>query len=144
MVALIGMISLSFSAWWIIFAPVALMSSIFTLVYPRRLRDSLRKTAIKSATKPENSGFLGQKTIEINGEGIVSISEASTALYKWNTVHEIVTTPDHAFLRLGSIQALVIPRTKIEEGDYEAFVAEAKHLHQLATGDKVAQRQPAA
>jgi len=131
------------SIQWIV-ATIGLLSCLFFVaVYPRRLRNTLSANSIKGAAKPENAGYVGQKTVEINEEGIISISERATALYKWSAINQIITTPDHAFLMLGSLQALVIPRSKVEEGNFDAFIAEATRLHQLATGNKVAQRLPA-
>jgi hypothetical protein len=41
----------------------------------------------------------------------------------WRMVERLVDTPDYYFIYISAVKALVVPKLKIEEGDFGAFQA---------------------
>ncbi|MBC7806779.1 MAG: YcxB family protein [Akkermansiaceae bacterium] len=102
------------------------------LLTPAGIRKKFSAQAVRMYSSSTNATLFGQRTLEINDEGILSISANATALYKWESFAAITATDTHAFLTVGTMMALVISRDTVAEGNLDAFVAEAKRLHKRA------------
>ncbi len=93
-----------------------------------------RQQSIKIHSSSASAHLFGSKTLEIDAKGVLSIAQSTTAMYQWDSVTQIASTPTHAFLLVGPIQALVIPRASVTDGDFDAFVAEAIRLKAASQG----------
>lgn len=102
------------------------------LLTPLRIRQNAATQAMRTYGTPENAVLFGQRTMEINADGILSISENATSLYKWESVVNISSTDTHAFLTIGTVMGIIIARDTVAEGNLDAFVAEARRLHRQA------------
>lgn len=109
---------------------VSIGATMLTMAPSIRKKSSMHAVAMYSSEA--NATLFGPRTMEINPDGILSISDNATALYKWEAFRSITATDTHAFLTVGSMMALIIPRDAVAEGNLDAFVAEAKRLHQQA------------
>jgi len=114
---------------------VTVIETLLVALYlPRRLKHIQRGYLLKLFGKREYAHLFGKASMEIQEEGLLSVTDQTTSLIKWSAIQEIVTTDTHAFFRMGPIQAAVIARDKVEEGNFDAFIAEARRLHQQAIG----------
>ena len=101
-------------------------------ISPRRIQRNSGRQAVKMYSTPANAGLFGPRTLEINEDGVLSISANGTSLYKWEAFQVITKNETHAFLMVGTVMALVIPKDSVSEGNLDAFVVEAQRLHQQA------------
>jgi hypothetical protein len=72
----------------------------------------------------KNKGFLGVHELEISDYGILSKSEYGEGKIAWAVIERIVSTPDYTFIFTGASKAVPLPKNRILEGDYDAFVVE--------------------
>ena len=72
----------------------------------------------------KNKGFLGVHELEINNYGILTKGEYGEGKIAWAVIERIVSTPDYTFIFTGASKAVPLPKTRILEGDYDAFVVE--------------------
>lgn len=72
----------------------------------------------------KNKGFLGVHELEINDYGILTKSEYGEGKIAWAVIEHIVSTPDYTFIFTGAAKAIPLPKSRVLEGDYDAFVAE--------------------
>ncbi len=103
------------------------------LFSPPGIRRGASAHAVQVYQAAENAKLFGERTLEINEDGVLSVSVNATALYRWELFGSVSATDTHAFLTLGTVTALVIPRDTLAEGNWDAFVAEARRLHLQAT-----------
>lgn len=106
--------------------------AVAALVIPARLRKNASAQTVKMYSSASNESLFGERTLEITEEGLLSISKSATSLYKWDSIQRIARNDTHAFLTVGSMMAMVIPRGTVSDGNLDAFVAEAQRLHQQA------------
>jgi len=52
----------------------------------------------------------------ISEEGVETKDVATTAIYKWIAIVRVLETTDYYFLYLNSIQAIIIPKQKLDPG----------------------------
>jgi hypothetical protein len=72
----------------------------------------------------KNKGFLGVRELEINDYGLLAKSEYSEGKIAWTMIERIGSTPDYTFIFTGATKAIILPKARVTEGDYDAFVAE--------------------
>ncbi len=118
--------------WHIILLEAAVGIVVAALVIPVRLRKNASAQTVKMYSSASNESLFGERTLEINEDGLLSISANATSLYKWDSIQMIVQTDTHAFLTVGTMMAIAIPRETVSDGNLDAFVAEAQRLHQQA------------
>ena len=82
--------------------------------------------AKKSFREGKNKGFLGIHELEIDDYGILEKSEYNESKIAWAGIERIGSTPDYTFIFIGANLAIPLPKARVIEGDYEAFVAELK------------------
>lgn len=70
---------------------------------------------------PAMQTTLGEKTCEILDDRLVQSSAHVGSSNSLVSLHRILCTTDHLFIQLNPIHAVVIPRRKIDEGDFDAF-----------------------
>jgi hypothetical protein len=65
---------------------------------------------------------LAEQQLEILDGRLIQTTEYGEFRWSMSAIDEIVETPDHVFLRLGSMRALILPRDALEERELEAFL----------------------
>jgi hypothetical protein len=87
---------------------------------------SYLKNLTKMYRETENKSFFCEHYLTITDAGIVAKDESSESTIFWSGIERVVNQVDFTFVFLGSVQAIVIPKVGVLEGDYEVFVAELK------------------
>lgn len=105
---------------------------IFVFAIPARIKAVSRKQSVAMFKKPENAGFLDERTLQITPEDLFSYSSQATTALKWTAIDKIVVTEKSAIFFLGSLQSLVVPRDRIVDGNFSDFVTEASRFHAAA------------
>jgi len=95
----------------------------------------MRNIARKLFREGKNKGFLGVHELEINDYGILTKSEHGEGKIAWAGIERIGSTPDYTFIFTGAYKAIPLPKARVLEGDYNAFVAEltSRVAHSAAT-----------
>lgn len=114
------------------FVVAAFSIAYLSLVSPGRIRQNASAQAVKLHNSGANAALFGERTLEITDDGVLSISRHATSLYRWEAFGAVSVTDTHAFLTMGTMMALVIARDTVKEGNFDAFVAEARRLHRQA------------
>lgn len=91
----------------------------------RTIEAQLRRIA-----KSGELGRLGATTLTWDRNGITETATASQAVAGWERLRRVEETPDHLFLFLGELEALVVPKRAGDGVDDLARFARAR----LATG----------
>ncbi len=84
------------------------------------------RIARKLFREGKNKGFLGVHELEINDYGILTKSEYGEGKIAWAMIDRIGLTPDYTFIFTGAHKVIPLPKSRVIEGDYDAFVAELK------------------
>ena len=83
----------------------------------------LRKSAQKMYSEGENRGLGGLEYLEATEDRLISVDELCESRMVWRMVERLVDTPDYYFIYISAVKELVVPKLKIEEGDFGAFQA---------------------
>ena len=111
--------------WLILFLPL-----LYHVVFFRRLRKRIAKQVTKLLAEGENKNALGKHTTSISPQGLTSKGQFSEEKHSWQAIERIAETPDYAFLYVGAVSAIIIPkRTFSAEFGVDEFVARAKEYH---------------
>lgn len=100
------------------------LACLFVLIYPSLVRYNIKRQVHKFYSEGNNKGFLGEHDIEIVEDGVIARSAYSETKTAWGAVERIETTPEHTFIYISAVTALIIPHDRITEGDYKAFLSE--------------------
>lgn len=111
--AAIGAIGVSF-LYAII--PAQLRSKLWTLFLDRFVR--------KLYAEGKDQAALGRKEVELEDDALTIRSAVSESTILLRAVERIGSTDQYAFNYPSSVEAIVVPHSKVIEGDYEEFVAE--------------------
>jgi hypothetical protein len=80
------------------------------LLYPRYLGWCAGRTVRRIYSAGPNPGLTGHHTLRTSPEGLVETSEVGQSCVPWESIGEVVETPEHAFIYLGPGMAHVVPR----------------------------------
>lgn len=81
----------------------------------------------------KNKGLIGPHELEITEQDLVERTQVGERHTQWSAIDGVSTTPGHTFIFLSALEAHVIPRTTILDGNYEDFVNEVKKRTTVAT-----------
>lgn len=110
--------------------PLLFLALLYHVVFFRRLRKRIAKQVKKLLGEGENKNVLGKHTISISPQGLTSKGQFSEEKHSWQAIERIAETPEYAFLYLGAVSAIIIPRrTFSAEFGVDEFVARAKQYH---------------
>ena len=91
---------------------------------------SHKRNYLRSLTKlygeSENRNFFSVHNLSITESGLSIQDEFEDSNIRWGGIERIADNGDLTFVFLGSILALVIPKSNVLEGDYTAFTEELK------------------
>jgi len=115
-----------------------LQSVVFALllafVLTRLARDQMKRRSMQAFASGPNAAYLGERTVELSEEGLLTVSPLSTTLYQWRAVQQIIATPQHALFVITPGMVSIVPRETVDAGNFDAFVAEARRLQAQAAG----------
>jgi hypothetical protein len=115
------------SSWILVWGGFFIVFYVF-LIY-RAFRSGLAKRVrqIYSGAKD----FFCEHQMEINEEGVTVKTAVSESWISWLGIPKIVSDGDYVFIyTAGKVNAFVISRKGVREGDFDGFVAAAKSFWQ--------------
>jgi YcxB-like protein len=80
--------------------------------------------------KGAHPGLIGPHKITVSDQGVVEESEVGNHRVNWKGIVKVESSDTHAYIYIGAVQAHVIPKASVIEGDYDAFVAQSKEWFQ--------------
>lgn len=99
-----------------------LSAAAWVLWYPAEWRRKIRSMTRKSLSEGSNAGALGARELESTESGLVERSAHSEQKTGWPAIEKVVSTDEYTFVYTSAVSAVVIPRSAVIEGDYEAYV----------------------
>jgi hypothetical protein len=97
------------------------------LLFPRYF-DWIVERSIQRAVKRDSTpSSLARRRLIVTPEGLQQAQENNESSVTWAMVDSIDSGPAHTFISIDGTYSVVIPRARIEDGSYDAFV---KHLHE--------------
>ncbi len=86
----------------------------------------IKRTVNRLYGKKAFRGFIGPHKLTLSQDGVLEETEIGEHRVNWEGVEKILTSDTHAFIYIGPSMAHVIPKSAIQEGDYGAFVEQAR------------------
>jgi len=112
--------------------PVLICGTGFTAIYIYLCQSNYRKNIAKFARRQYcergMNTYLGERILDITEEGIQEKTDLMERKDKWTGVQGIVVGKDMAFIYIQPLQAHIIPRGRVAEGDFDLFVATAQRF----------------
>lgn len=101
------------------FAGLALFFLAFYPLYYRWLTNRTLRQIVSARLNPK---AFARRSLRIAPEGLIQAVEGSAVTLEWGRLGPMTITPDHAFLAVDGVYALVVPRAQLPEGEFDAFV----------------------
>ena len=98
------------------------------LLFPRAYARLAASQADATAKTPHGGGLLCTHTLALTEDALIETTPVTSQSTAWSLVRGIHIGPKHAFVFLNPQLAHVIPRERVSEGSYEAFLQEAVRL----------------
>jgi 4-amino-4-deoxy-L-arabinose transferase-like glycosyltransferase len=73
-----------------------------------------------------NKSLYGWHELELDGDQLTKRSLYMTTTMDLRLIEQIAETPQHAFIYISGISALIVPRRDVADGDYEDFMEELR------------------
>jgi hypothetical protein len=99
-----------------------LVAAAWIMVLPPWLRRYRRRMVLRMYREGRNPSLLGKCLYRIEPDGLAFASAVTEGKQRWAGFEKVVCTPDHAFLYVSAVGALIVPRARVVRGDYDAFV----------------------
>jgi hypothetical protein len=114
---------------WVSCAVGTIGVTILYLLIPKQLRSKLWNLCSdplvrKMYAEGKNKAALGRKEIELEDDALTIRSPVSETTLLLRAIERIASTDQYTFIYLSSVEAIVVNRSKVIEGDYDGFVAE--------------------
>lgn len=74
----------------------------------------------------KNLGVFGEHELELLSDGIRHTNSVNDTTQKFAGIERVEITPSHVFIFTSSVSAYVISKTKVSEGDLDAFATDLK------------------
>jgi hypothetical protein len=83
----------------------------------RRIARAVRKMLKEG----ENKMDIGLQALEVTSEGLTDKDEFGESKFNWKAIERVASTPDYYYIYISAMKALVVPKLKVTEGDFEEF-----------------------
>lgn len=93
--------------WWLI--TFTILSVVWIVRYPKNVKRNIAKRIKKMLGEGKNLGLLGNKTIVLTEEAIISEGESGETKTKWNAVERFCETSEYLFVYIAAVMAYIIP-----------------------------------
>jgi hypothetical protein len=101
------------------------------MLFMMRSQATKRAQAVRTLlAHPQNQKLVGEMTISITPEEVISKSMMGTTSLSWDRIVEIVVTANHAFFFSGERNAITIPKRPRQAEEFEEFVDLARQYHE--------------
>lgn len=112
----------------------AIGAAAYVLIYPRLMRNHIRKVSRKLYSEAANRTVLCWHELEIYEGGFIERTAYNENRSAWGAIERIESAPGYTFIYIGPGNAHVIPHQRIAEGDLREFLVElGKHFRPDAT-----------
>jgi hypothetical protein len=96
---------------------------VFSLWYYRASKKVNPKRIARLYSEEKNKGTFCEHKLKILPEGIRETTDVGEQMITFAGIERIETTDTHAFIFIGTMQAHVIPRNRVLEGDLDEFIS---------------------
>ena len=118
----VGVLSTVTQSW----GPVivfAVLTIAWPLFYYFRWSRKVSPKHVKQLCEPhKNPGLLGQFELDLVDEGLISQSKYAELKWRFAGITEIARTPTHGFVLTTTMTGFIIPRQRVTDGDFDAFM----------------------
>lgn len=122
---------------WFFLPAFAILSIIMVLLYPRRFKQRIKKSMIKFLKEGENTGIIGEQTLNISPENIIETNQFKETKSKWSSIQKVVKSEKSVLIYTSPVSGIIIPlrtfnsKEKADEFIHmvENFIKEAKQDH---------------
>lgn len=98
-----------FLAFFITFIISASFAVSWFVRFPKKHKKNMTKSLNNMLDEGKNSGVLGERTIELNDEGIHLTNPGIETSQKWDSVEKLCITDDYIYIYVSSLTALIVP-----------------------------------
>ena len=102
------------------------LGPLWIAYWPWRVKQIQRKQLLARYREGKNPVLEGPVVLGIDEDGLTSVNSMSQSRTSFAAVQRVADTPDHFFVYLGAVQAMVIPRRRVSRGDADIFVQELR------------------
>jgi hypothetical protein len=114
-----------------------LFIALYVFFIHREYKRNIYKTIRRLYEEQDMKGFICEHILRINEEEIVEKTNVNERKDKWHGVSKIAIENDYAFIYVGAIQAHIVPRNNMIDGDFDSFFKEAGSYWQKAKSTKM-------
>jgi len=93
---------------------------------PQVLISTYQKQVTKTYENWKNKTTVGSRSLAVGDERLTEENEFGRTEIAWPAIERIEQDDDHTFIYLSAAQAHIIPKSRITDGDYDAFVTAAR------------------
>jgi hypothetical protein len=103
--------------------PIAFAVIAWLVFATRAHQGTMDRVVAKLYREGGNPGVLGEHELQFDGAHLIERSPVSELTTRLEGIQKVVRTDQYTFVYLGAVAAHVIPRNRIEEGDFATFSA---------------------
>jgi hypothetical protein len=100
----------------------AASGTLWFILYPLYAKWYAQKNISRIVRSQMRPSSIGKHKLKATAEGLEQISEAGESKVKWNVVDNIIENSEHTYISIELNLAIIVPRFKIENSDYEKFM----------------------
>ncbi len=100
-------------------------------VYPMFVRKNLRKRIVKMYSEGQNNGIIGEHELQVDADGLVEKTQIGEVRQEWDKIKNVVSHNDRTYIFISDINAYILPKNSVVQGDYDSFVSELQKLKTL-------------
>lgn len=119
-----------------IYAPIGVIGAgIYFAMFPRFFRQNIERQTEKMLAEGKNTGLLGRQEVEVDADGVVGRNSHGEIRARWSSVERIRVTKAQILVYISSVQAIVVPRRELGEGQDERLVEALEDAWAEAAGE---------
>lgn len=118
--------------WPITVAAIIALIAWFVYV-PRAAMSYYLKHAKRMYGEGSSTRLIGWHELALTDEAIVETSDAGSTITKFSALDRVEDSEGYTFVYLTSVSAHVVPKSRISEGNHEAFISELRGRLRAAT-----------
>jgi hypothetical protein len=117
------------AAWWVevplemVLAAVVVLLVLYLLVAPGAFNRSLERQVRRMYRGRTHAAALGEHELELTDSTLIERTPLGESAVELRTIARLVSTEQYTLIYVSDVQAHVIPRHGIREGEYDEFVA---------------------
>ena len=108
--------------WPITCVAAIAITVVFLASYEYLLQFSVKRLARRLIEEGSTQGVTGEHELEISEAALIERTTISESQHAWEGLADIQETDRFALIYISSLQAHVIPRERVIQGDYRTFV----------------------